>query len=87
MPTLFLDGCAIKTLINMADVISVVEEDFRMCGQGKARMAAKTYLSFEHGDFRAMPAALPGSAGVEWVNLNPKNACLGLPSVDSASGL
>jgi alanine dehydrogenase len=81
MPTLLLDRNAVKNLMNMADVISVVEEALRMCGEGKGRMPAKTYLSLEHGDFRAMPAALPGSAGVKWVNVHPQNRSFGLPSI------
>ena len=81
MPTLILDRNAIKTLIRMPDVINVVEEAFRLCGEGKGKMPAKTYLSLEHGDFRAMPAALPGCAGVKWVNVHPENPSRGLPSV------
>ena len=81
MPTLLLDRNAIKTLMRMSDVINVVEDAFRMCGEGKGKMPAKTYLSLEHGDFRAMPAALPGSAGVKWVNVHPQNPSLGLPSI------
>jgi alanine dehydrogenase len=81
MPTLLLDRNAIKTLMRMSDVITVVEEAFRMCGEGKGKMPAKTYLSVEHGDFRAMPAALPGCAGVKWVNVHPQNPSLGLPSI------
>ena len=81
MPTLLLDRNNIKALISMGDVISVVEEAFRMCGEGKGRMPAKTYLSLERGDFRAMPAALPGSAGVKWVNVHPQNRFHGLPSI------
>ena len=81
MPTLLLDRNAVRNLVRMADVIDAVEEAFRMCGEGKARMPAKTYLSLEHGDFRAMPAALPGCAGVKWVNVHPQNRCLGLPSI------
>jgi ornithine cyclodeaminase/alanine dehydrogenase-like protein (mu-crystallin family) len=65
MSTLLLDTKAIKSLIKMSNVISVVEEAFRMCGEGGAKIPAKTYLSLEHGDFRAMPAALPKSAGVK----------------------
>lgn len=65
----------------MSDVINVVEEAFRIWGEGLGRMPAKTYLSLEQGDFRAMPAALPGSAGVKWVNVHPKNSTHGLPSV------
>ena len=81
MPTLILDRNTIKTLIRMPDVINVVEEAFRLCGEGKGKMPAKTYLSLEHGDFRAMPAALPGCAGVKWVNVHPENPSRGLPSV------
>ena len=81
MSTLLLDRNAIKSLIDMADVINVVEEAFRMCGEGRGKMPAKTYLSLEHGDFRAMPAALPGSAGVKWVNVHPQNPSRGLPSI------
>jgi alanine dehydrogenase len=81
MPTLLLDRNAVKTLINMANVISVVEEAFKMCGEGRGKMPAKTYLSLERGDFRAMPAALPGCAGVKWVNVHPQNRSLGLPSI------
>jgi alanine dehydrogenase len=81
MPTLLLDRNAVRTLMKMADVINVVEEAFRMCGEGKGRMPAKVYLSVEHGDFRAMPAALPGCAGIKWVNVHPRNPPHGLPSV------
>jgi alanine dehydrogenase len=81
MPTLLLDRNAIKALLRMPDVINVVEEAFRMCGEGKGKMPAKVYLALEHGDFRAMPAALPGCAGVKWVNVHPNNPSLGLPSV------
>lgn len=81
MPTLLLDRSAIKTLMRMSDVIDVVEGAFRMWGEGRGKMPSKTYLSVEHGDFRAMPAALPGCAGMKWVNVHPRNPSLGLPSV------
>ena len=81
MPTLLLDRNAIKTLIKMSDVINVVEEAFKMCGEGRGKMPSKTYLSLEHGDFRAMPAALPGCAGLKWVNVHPQNPSVGLPSI------
>ena len=60
MSTLLLDRKAIKSLIEMSDVINVVEEALRTRGESARKMPAKTYLSLEHGDFRAMPAALPG---------------------------
>jgi alanine dehydrogenase len=81
MPTLLLDRSAIKTLIRMPDVIDVVEQAFKICGEGRGKMPAKTYLSLEHGDFRAMPAALPGCAGMKWVNVHPQNPSRGLPSI------
>ena len=81
MSTLLLDRKTVRTLMRMADVINVVEEAFKMCGEGKGKMPAKVYLSVEQGDFRAMPAALPGCAGMKWVNVHPRNPSLGLPSV------
>ena len=81
MPTLLLDRNTVRTLMRMADVINVVEEAFKMCGEGKGKMPAKVYLSVEQGDFRAMPAALPGCAGLKWVNVHPRNPSRGLPSV------
>ena len=81
MSTLLLDRKAVNDLINMSDVLYVVEEAFRMWGNGKGNMPAKAYLLVEHGDFRAMPAALPGCAGMKWVNAHPQNRSRNLPSV------
>jgi alanine dehydrogenase len=81
MSTLLLDRNAVKALISMSDVINAVEEAFRMCGEGRGKMPAKVYVAVEQGDFRAMPAALPGSAGMKWVNVHPQNPSRGLPSI------
>jgi alanine dehydrogenase len=81
MPTLLLDRNAVNTLMKMSDVVHVVEEVFKIMGEGKANMPPKLYLSVEHGDFRAMPAALPGAAGMKWVNVHPRNPSRNLPSV------
>jgi alanine dehydrogenase len=81
MPTLLLDNHAVCNIMKMADVIEVVENAFRMWGEGKATMPPKSYLLVESGDFRAMPAALPGSAGLKWVNVHPQNSRHNLPSV------
>ena len=81
MSTLLLDRKAVRTLMNMPDVLKVVEEAFMMWGEGKGNMPAKAYLLVEHGDFRAMPAALPGCAGMKWVNAHPQNQSRNLPSV------
>ena len=81
MSTLLLDRSVVTTLMKMSDVVKVVEDVFRICGEGRANMPAKVYLSVEHGDFRAMPAALPGAAGMKWVNVHPGNPSRSLPSV------
>ena len=81
MPTLLLDRNAVSNLMNMSDIIRVVEEAFRIWGEGKGNMPAKAYLLVDHGDFRAMPAALPGCAGMKWVNAHPHNSSRNLPSV------
>ncbi len=81
MPTLLLDRNAVNTLMKMSDVVNAVEEVFRIMGEGRANMPAKLYLCVEHGDFRAMPAALPGAAGMKWVNVHPQNPSRNLPSV------
>lgn len=81
MPTLLLDRNGVKALMKMSEVMAVVEEVFRIWGEGRGNMPAKLYLSVERGDFRAMPAALPGAAGMKWVNVHPRNPSLNLPSV------
>jgi alanine dehydrogenase len=65
----------------MPEVIKVVEDAFIALGQNKASMPPKSYLVVEHGDFRAMPAAISGAAGMKWVNMHPENAVKGLPSI------
>jgi len=67
--------------MRMSEVINAVEDAFKMYGEGRASMPTKTYLSLECGDFRAMPAAMPGCAGLKWVNVHPQNPSLGLPTV------
>lgn len=81
MPTLLLDRRAVDHLLNMSDVIEVVEDAFREWETGRGNMPPKAYLLVEHGDFRAMPGALPGAAGTKWVNVHPQNPSRGLPTV------
>ncbi len=85
MPTLFLNQEAIRGLLKMSEVITVVEQAFRDWAQGRGSMPAKAYLPLEQGDFRAMPAALPGAAGVKWVNVHPQNSSRGLPTIMAIS--
>jgi len=81
MPTLVLDAKAVRELLDISEVIAAVEDAFRALGQGRAAMPPKSYLAVPDGDFRAMPAALPGAAGLKWVNVHPGNHARGLPTV------
>lgn len=81
MSTLFLSRKDVRGLLDMELVIESVEQAFRDWALGKAKMPAKAYLDLDKGDFRAMPAALTGSAGMKWVNVHSQNPSLGLPTV------
>jgi len=81
MSTLFLSKNDVRSLLNMADVIEAVEQAFKDWALGRAKMPPKAYLVLEQGDFRAMPGAIPGAAGMKWVNVHLQNQSLGLPTV------
>jgi alanine dehydrogenase len=81
MPTLFLGKKDVLPLLDMKEVIPAVEKAFHQWASGQAEMPPKSYLTVAKGDFRAMPASLPGSAGVKWVNVHPGNPALNLPTV------
>lgn len=81
MPTLLLNKKEVQNLIDMREVIAVVETAFKQWTEGKGEMPSKLYLKVKDGDFRAMPAALPGAAGMKWVNVHTGNTAKGLPTV------
>lgn len=81
MSTLLLTKSDMSELLNMEEVIGAVEQSFRDCAAGRAQMRSKVYLQLEKGDFRAMPCAVPGAAGIKWVNVHPGNRNLGLPTI------
>lgn len=81
MSTILLGAPAVRELLAMADVIRGVEAAFTAWHGGEAEMPPKAYLTVAKGDFRAMPAALPGAAGVKWVNVHTGNGSRGLPTV------
>lgn len=76
-----LDAKTIRELVGIKDVVDTVEEIFKAYGRGDVRMPCKIYLDVSGGDFRAMPASVPGLAGIKWVNVHPGNSALGLPAV------
>jgi len=81
MPTLILGKQIVDKYLNMSEVIEAVEKAFIDWSSGYGAMPSKAYIVVEKGDFRAMPAALPGVAGVKWVNVHPGNYRLNLPTV------
>ena len=81
MPTLMLSKKEVRRLINIRDVIDVVEAGFKDYTEGKGEMPSKVYLTVKDGDFRAMPASLPGEAGMKWVSVLTGNMAKGLPTV------
>jgi ornithine cyclodeaminase/alanine dehydrogenase len=84
MKTLLLVRKDLEKILTMELAIPAVEAAFAAHGRGEALMPPKLYLPLEKfgGDFRAMPSALEGAAGVKWVNFHPENpAKHGLPAV------
>jgi alanine dehydrogenase len=75
MPTYIIKRPEIEKVFNMSDCVSIVEEAFRLYGEGKVQMPPKLYLSFDRGDLRCMPAYIPSTkaAGVKNVNVHPSN--------------
>ncbi|MGA3093843.1 MAG: ornithine cyclodeaminase family protein [Dehalococcoidales bacterium] len=81
MPTLFLGKNEVLPLLDMKEIIPAVEDAFLQWALGKSQMPPKSYLTVDKGDFRAMPASLPGAAGLKWVNVHPGNPSRNLPTV------
>ncbi|HEX9897405.1 MAG TPA: ornithine cyclodeaminase family protein [Dehalococcoidales bacterium] len=81
MPTLILTRRDTRKLLTMKDVLRVVEQGFRDWTEGKGIMPPKAYLQVKEGDFRAMPASLPGVSGIKWVNVHAGNPAKSLPTV------
>jgi alanine dehydrogenase len=81
MSTFILKAEDVRGLLDMPSVIEAVEQGLRDLAAGKAKMPPKVYLFEEKGDFRAMPASIPGAAGIKWVNVHPGNPQVGLPTV------
>lgn len=84
MKSLILTQSDIHSVVKMSAVVPAIEAAFEAHGRGDTQMPVKVYLDLPeyHGDFRAMPAYMAGSAGVKWVNSHPRNPVdHNLPSV------
>jgi alanine dehydrogenase len=85
MKTLIITKRQIEKVLTPALANRTVEKAFRAYGMGQVDMPAKSYLYFEQGDLRAMPAYLHGQgfdiAGIKSVTVHPENARYNLPTV------
>jgi len=83
--TLILTKDDVAKILTPALANETVEKAFRAYGLGRAEMPAKSYLYFQKGDLRSMPAYVHGEgfdiAGVKCVNVHPQNAVVDLPTV------
>ena len=80
---LVLSRSEIEELLSMGETLEAVEHAFKLGAEEKAITPPKLYLDLpdDHGDFRAMPAYINGSAGLKWVCVYPNNREQNLPSV------
>jgi alanine dehydrogenase len=75
--TLLLSTGDVKKLLDMNDVLTAVENAFRLRGLGRVQMPPKMYIFFEkfNGDIRTMPSYIEdlGIAAVKIVNVHADN--------------
>ncbi len=76
--TLLITRSQVRAVLTMEDALAAVEAVFKAYGEGRTQMPPKSYLVFEKGDLRCMPAYLPevGLATVKNVNVHPHNTDL-----------
>lgn len=85
MKTLIFTKKDVEKVLSPSVANKTIEKAFKAYGLGQADMPAKSYLYFEKGDLRAMPAYIHGQgfdiAGIKSVNVHPENAKYNLPTV------
>ncbi len=83
--SLVLTGSEVMQVLDMDLALATAEDAFRAYGEGRVNMPPKSYLTLEHGDFRAMYGEifLPQAhiCGLKWVNVHPHNPVRGLLTV------
>ncbi len=79
--TYLITRTQVRRVLNIQQAVEAVESAFRAYGNGRVQMPPKSYLTFEKGDLRCMPAYMPdlGMAAVKNVNVHPQN--VELPAV------
>jgi len=83
--SLVLTGSEVMQVLDMDLALAAAADAFRAYGEGRVNMPPKSYLTLEHGDFRAMYGEifLPQAhiCGLKWVNVHPGNPARGLLTV------
>lgn len=85
MKTMIITKNDVAKVLTPSVVNKTIEKAFKAYGLGQVDMPAKSYLYFERGDLRAMPAYIHGQgfdiAGIKSVNVHPGNTKYDLPTV------
>jgi alanine dehydrogenase len=85
MKTLIFTRKDVEKVLTPSVANKTIEKAFKAYGLGQADMPAKSYLYFNKGDLRSMPAYIHGQgfdiAGIKSVNVHPENAMYNLPTV------
>jgi len=85
MKTLIFTKKDVQKVLTPSVANKTIERAFKAYGLGQADMPAKSYLYFDKGDLRSMPAYIHGQgfhiAGIKSVNVHPENAGYNLPTV------
>jgi len=77
---LFLSKSDVEGCLSMKDVLDVVEEVFRLNGEGKVIQPPKTYLGEGMRFIVSMPCAIaPMGPGLKWISLNIDNPKKNIP--------
>jgi alanine dehydrogenase len=85
MKTLIFTKKDVEKVLTPSVANKTIEKVFKAYGLGQTDMPAKSYLYFDKGDLRSMPAYIHGQgfdiAGIKSVNVHPENAVYNLPTV------
>jgi alanine dehydrogenase len=85
METLIIKRDDVVRVLDMPSCIDSIETAFRLYGQKKVQMPARSYLTFDsyNGDLRGMSAYIPDFpiAGIKAVNVHPDNRLQQMPTL------
>lgn len=85
METMIIAKNEVKKVLSPSVANKTIEKAFKAYGLGQVEMPAKSYLYFEKGDLRSMPAYIYGQgfdiAGIKSVTVHPENSRHSLPTV------